>query len=465
MGPAVAARPIRCPAPPSVWPGHRRDHHAAMRDPDITVLDPGPLHLDEAAVRTELTRVFDVCRDCRLCIDRCDVFPTLFATIGRTTTGEAGMMTPADQDLVVDSCHGCAACRHGCPFAPGLHDAAVDVPSLMLRAVAMRRATGQQRGPDRRAAWVLGSPRRWTLLAALPRGVRGVASRAAGLSVGRIATAARRPRTGRRRADSVPMTGGPGVPSAIVVPTCLAGSFRPSLHGDLIAVAEHLGVTCRTAGAGCCGAPALHAGDLRRFRRSARRMVAALDEPVASGAAVVVPEATCAEVMRRHHPEVLGGAAAARVAAAVVSPVEFLSRVAGGADVLVGRATTAPTGETVVLVAGPEGPQGRETVATVAVLEAFGHTVTVAESGAGVSGPWGLRATAEVTASGAWERLAAQATSIGADGVLSGDVVWPVTPGGIGDPSTVTHPAEVIARALLGPGDVDGGAGAAGAPA
>ncbi len=43
-------------------------------------------YTDEADVRHELTRVYDLCHGCRLCFKFCTSFPTLFEMIDRTTT-------------------------------------------------------------------------------------------------------------------------------------------------------------------------------------------------------------------------------------------------------------------------------------------------------------------------------------------------------------------------------------------
>ena len=43
-------------------------------------------YLDEADVRSELTRVFDICDGCRRCVDLCTVFPTL-SKPGRAPAG------------------------------------------------------------------------------------------------------------------------------------------------------------------------------------------------------------------------------------------------------------------------------------------------------------------------------------------------------------------------------------------
>ena len=49
-----------------------------------TTYDPThPQYLDEADVRDELTRVYDLCHGCRLCFKFCTSFPTLFELIDR----------------------------------------------------------------------------------------------------------------------------------------------------------------------------------------------------------------------------------------------------------------------------------------------------------------------------------------------------------------------------------------------
>lgn len=114
------------------------------RETDMTITyDPRhPGYVDEADVRGELSRVFDVCQGCRACSELCAAFPTLFEMLDRLDTPDAGMMTPSQQDRVVAACHGCKSCVVDCPFAPGRHEAHVDVPRLMLRANAMAYRNG-----------------------------------------------------------------------------------------------------------------------------------------------------------------------------------------------------------------------------------------------------------------------------------------------------------------------------------
>ena len=108
-----------------------------------TIYDPHhPLYLDEADTRKELERVYDLCQGCRMCVDLCPSFPTLFSYVDMHDDRDSGKMTPAQQDHVVDGCFQCKICYVTCPYTPELHEWALDFPRLMLRADAMRYTNG-----------------------------------------------------------------------------------------------------------------------------------------------------------------------------------------------------------------------------------------------------------------------------------------------------------------------------------
>ena len=109
----------------------------------ITYDPKHPKYFDEADIRNEMTRVFDLCHGCRLCFKFCSSFPTLFEMIDRHDDQDAGRLTPAQQDQVVDECFQCKLCYINCPYIPELHEWAIDFPRLMLRADAMRHVNGQ----------------------------------------------------------------------------------------------------------------------------------------------------------------------------------------------------------------------------------------------------------------------------------------------------------------------------------
>ena len=84
----------------------------------ITYDPKHPKYFDEADVRKEMTRVFDVCHGCRLCFKFCTSFPTLFEMIDHHDDHDAGRLTPAQQDQVVDECFQCKLCYLNCPYIP-----------------------------------------------------------------------------------------------------------------------------------------------------------------------------------------------------------------------------------------------------------------------------------------------------------------------------------------------------------
>ena len=56
-----------------------------------SIYDPTePIYVDEAAVRAELSRVFEICHGCQLCVTLCTSFPTLFEMIDRHDDHDAG---------------------------------------------------------------------------------------------------------------------------------------------------------------------------------------------------------------------------------------------------------------------------------------------------------------------------------------------------------------------------------------
>jgi hypothetical protein len=69
-----------------------------------------------------------------------------------------------------------------------------------------------------------------------------------------------------------------------VFPTCLVEYQQPQIGHDLVKVYERNGIECSLAeGAGCCGAPYLHSGDLKQFTKIAEKNVAALAKSVRAG--------------------------------------------------------------------------------------------------------------------------------------------------------------------------------------
>src|SRR5262245_48935260 len=109
-------------------------HPLAWQDPEF---------YDEAALDTELRRVFDICHGCRRCFNLCDSFPRLFDLIDATDTGELESVKSEQFAPVVEACTLCDMCyMTKCPYVPP-HPFNLDFPHLMLRARAVAEKKGE----------------------------------------------------------------------------------------------------------------------------------------------------------------------------------------------------------------------------------------------------------------------------------------------------------------------------------
>ena len=106
-----------------------------------TTYDPDhPAYFDEADLRSELTRVYDLCHGCRLCLSLCPAFPTMFNLID-AKDGDVAALSDDEQDQVVDECYQCKLCYIKCPYIPP-HEWQLDFPRMILRAEAVKNRTG-----------------------------------------------------------------------------------------------------------------------------------------------------------------------------------------------------------------------------------------------------------------------------------------------------------------------------------
>lgn len=418
-----------------------------------------PRYRDEADVRQELSRVFDVCQACRQCIDHCSVFPTLFELLEQFDDRDAGRLTPAQQDHVVGECFHCSRCAFDCPYLPGVHESAVDVPRLMLRAEAMRAANGHLPARTRRANR---STRRTELVGKLATTTSPIANRVLGAkarsSLRRIVATftgvssvrllptfttqrfsawfAQRPKVSltRRRA------------SVTVFPTCLVEYCDPAIGHDLVKVYEHNGIECELTSARCCGAPWLHSGDVERFTEIAEQNVQRLAAEIRRGTVVVVPQPTCGYVLRQHYPDHVGGADADLVAAHTYDAAEYLMALHVADDTSLAVDFDGEVPEQIVyhapchLRAQGIGLTSRD------LLALTGARVAIVQQCSGTDGLWGLRAGNEPIALPIAERLGERVETVG-PGVVAGDCHLANTAIREQTGRRPLHPLQVLARA------------------
>jgi Fe-S oxidoreductase len=433
--------------------------------------DPAhPMYLDQADVRNELSRVFDICNGCRQCVGLCTSFPTLFDFIGRHADHDAGRMTPFEQDQVVDQCFQCTLCSLDCPYVAEPDDASVDFPRSMLRAKAMQHAEGidSTRGaattrivnrPDRLGKLatsttpVIGSMvnRIINRIAGSPSGssLRKLTAQATGVSPVRLLPPYAKQRFStwftHRSTTAVTASGAPTPRARVTVfPTCVVEYQEPDIGKDLVRVYEHNGIGCTISGAGCCGAPWLHSGDVEQFRKVAERNVRVLAAEIRAGADIVVPQPTCSSILKHDYAVHNAGPDAQLVAANTYDACEYLMRMHADTSLDVefpGECFPAVTYHAPChLRAQKLGPTSSDLIALT------GAEVTVVEQCSGTDGMWGLRAGNEDISIPIARQLGDRIDEAGG-AVVAGDCHLANTAIGEQTGRTARHPLQIVARA------------------
>ena len=418
-----------------------------------------PKYLDEADVRGELTRVYDLCHGCRLCFKFCSSFPTLFEMIDRHDDQDAAKLTLGEQDQVVDECFQCKLCYVNCPYIPGQSEWELDFPRLMLRADAMRNVTRQVDTRQRVTNQVLArtdlvgkvSTRLSSLVNATTatRGsaVRKVMAKTSGVSAQRLLPPYARQRFStwfkKRAAVRLPKRQG----RVAIFQTCLVEYQAPAIGHDLVKVYERNGVECSLVeGAGCCGAPWLHSGEIDQFTKAATRNVRALAAAVRAGNDVVVPQPTCGYILKKDYVDYVGGSDATLVAEHTYDVAEYLMKLHRGEGTSVDTDFTGDVPATVTyhtpchLRAQNIGLKSRD------LMKLTGAKITLVQQCSGIDGMWGLRAENEHLSIPIGQKLAALIDEAGGEAVagdchLANGVIVEQTG------RTPVHPIQMIARA------------------
>lgn len=425
-----------------------------------TTYDPKhPKYLDEADVREELTRVYDLCHGCRLCFKFCSAFPTLFAFVDVHDDQDAAKMTPAQQDQVVDECFQCKLCYINCPYIPGQSEWELDFPRLMLRADAMLTETGKKSGRDRLTDKVVARTDQVGRLGSLSAPVanavtakpgstlRKVLEKTAGVAANRVVQPFARVRftTWFKKRPRVRQAN-PRAKVA-VYPTCLVEYQAPEIGHDLVKVYERNGIECTLAGTTkCCGAPYLHSGDLEKFTEIATDNVKALAGSVRAGNDIVVPQPTCSYVLRKDYLDYVGGPDAELVAEHTFDAAEYLMKVHKTEGTPLDTEFTGDVPASVTyhapchLRAQQIGLKSRD------LLKLTGTKITLVQQCSGMDGMWGMKAQNYPLSSPVGDKLAAEINRAGGE-VVAGDCH--LANGVIIEKTgrVPLHPLQVVARA------------------
>ena len=425
-----------------------------------TTYDPfHPKYLDEADVRDELTRVYDLCHGCRLCFKFCTSFPTLFEMIDRHDDQDAGRLTPAQQDQVIDECFQCKLCYISCPYVPGQHEWAIDFPRLMLRADAMLHENGHTPVRDKITTQIMG---RTDLLGIVGSATSNVTNKAlgakpsslirkaiektAGVSGVRLLPPFARQRfsTWFNRRPKVRIGKRQG--RVALFPTCLVEYQQPSVGHDLVKVYERNGIEVSLADIGCCGAPWLHSGDMEQFTKVATKNVKILAAEVRKGNDIVVPQPTCGYILKKDYVDYVGGSAAQTVADNTYDVAEYLMRVHRAEGSALDTEFNGFVPDTVTyhtpchLRAQNIGLKSRD------LMKLTGTRIKLVQQCSGTDGMWGLRAENAAIAMPIAKKLGDEITR--ADGqVVAGDCHLANTAITEQTGRVPQHPIQVIARA------------------
>jgi Fe-S oxidoreductase len=367
-----------------------------------TTYDPAhPSYYDEADLRGELERVYDLCHGCRLCFNLCPAFPSLFDMID-ARDGDVGGMTHAEQDRVVDECYQCKLCYVKCPYVPP-HEWNLDFPRLMMRAHATRVKNGDVGLRDKVTDNALGRTdligKLSTAAAPLANAaighpgslVRKVMEKTVGIDAERLLPpyAKERFTTWFAKREAPPVED----PRAAVTlfTTCFIEYMEPGIGRDTLAVLEKNHVSCGVSdGTKCCGAPFLHQGEVAHFEKVARRNIGALADEVRAGREIVVAQPTCGYVIKQDYPRYVPGPDADLVAEHTFDAAEYLvdlHRKGGGIDLdFPGEVPDDVTYHASCHMRAQNfGNRGQQLMALT------GAKVTVVERCSGIDGTWGYR--------------------------------------------------------------------------
>lgn len=422
-----------------------------------TTYDPShPAYFSEADMRSELTRVFDLCHGCRLCLHLCPAFPTLFNSID-DKDGLVDSLSTHEQDRVVDECYQCKLCYVKCPYIPP-HEWNLDFPRLMMRANAVKKRTGRQKFSEKAADQILsrtdlvGSA--GVALSTLANWglstknifVRKAMDKTLGIARERVLPPYAKQRFSTWFKSRVKPFIRDRRSKAVIYPTCFIEYQEPSIGKDLVGVYERNGIECLLPeGVKCCGAPWLHSGDVEHFKEVAAKNVTALIGQVRQGRPVIVSQPTCAYVIKNDYPLYLGTPEAAGLAASTFDSAEYLMKIhknEGG----IAKDFSGKVPESVVyhapchLQAQNMGFKSRD------LLKLTGAKVTVVSKCSGIDGTWGYRSENYEMS----KKVAAGLTKAieKADGeVLSGDCHLANTAITEETAKPVLHPMQIMARA------------------
>jgi Fe-S oxidoreductase len=387
----------------------------------------------------------------------------LFEMIDQHDDRDAGRLAPAQQDQVVDACFQCKRCSLSCPYTPELHEWNLDFPRMMLRATAMQHANGLRSARDERTTQVMahtdlvgklatgsGSIANKIVNAEPGSRTRKVLAKVTGVSALRLlpSFADQRFSTWFKRRPTIT----PAIPQGkvTVFPTCVVEYQETGIGEDLVKVYERNSIECSTTDARCCGAPWLHAGNVKKFTKIAEKNVATLADEVRSGTDIVVAQPTCSSILKHDYVDYVVGPAARAdaelVAEHTYDAAEYLMKLHSADHTTLDTEFSGDTVESITYHA-PCGLRAHDVgVMSRDLMELTGAKVQLVQPCSGLDAMWAFRAGNEDIAVPIAEQLGAWIDAAGGD-LVAGDCHLANTVIVEQTGRTPQHPLQVMARA------------------
>ncbi len=361
-----------------------------------------PEFYDEAKLLAEMERVFDICHGCRRCISLCGSFPRLFDLVDEGDTGEVDAVPKEKYWEVVDQCYLCDVCyMTKCPYVPP-HAWNVDFPHLMLRAKAVKFASGRVPWRDK----VLASTDALGKLASIPvvtqvtNAMNAMGpTRALMESVLHVEKSAWVPsyagakfRSNAAPSKPHPVRDGSRTPGKVAVyATCYVNYNEPGIGHDLLAILDHNEIPYVLAEKeACCGMPKLELGDLPAVAANKEKNIPALAKLAREGYAILTPIPSCTLMFKQELPLMFPDDADVKaVQEAMHDPFEYL--VARHKDGLLKTDFARPLGKVSYHIPCHSRVQnvGQKTREALALVP--GTEVNTVERCSGHSGTWGCK--------------------------------------------------------------------------
>jgi glycerol-3-phosphate dehydrogenase subunit C len=303
-----------------------------------------PRYYDSRDLEAELRRAFQICHECRMCVNYCGSFPELFNRIDRDIESGraegAEKLDDADIKAVGDQCWQCKLCYIKCPYTPdeGASEL-LDFPRLLAR----ERAARSQREGIALVDRILGEPQ-----AIGEAGSGALAPIANLINANRLVRKVQEVATGISAEFPLPPMAsetfsrwlGKHEPKIadqqgeiVLFATCYGEFNTPSVVRAATLVLEHNGYRVRYPGVGedadsrmltCCGLPNIDGGDVAAAGEKIKHNVALLLPHVRAGRKIVVPSPSCGMMMKREWHEYVPTGEVKEVAAATLDLMEFL---------------------------------------------------------------------------------------------------------------------------------------------